>query len=171
MNEKVKNFIEKMKEEQQIKALKSKENELKERNAHLISLGLVETTEGFVYLDDWDGSKNCKWDEEKQKYYKIGETHAAIDVTDEEYQEILKYAPLSKKSSDEQPKKTRLSSVIVATTFIFILLNIVGGLILSIELKWALPIILVLTNCLLLFQLIIGYSRIVEYIEKKLEKE
>ena len=66
MNAKVQEFINKKKSELQ-------EKEIKQRNEHLISLGLVDeskSVEGVVYFDVWDGSKDVKWDEEKQKYSK-----------------------------------------------------------------------------------------------------
>lgn len=43
------------------------------------------------YQDNWDNSPECRWDQEKNKYYK--EIAVPIEVTDEEYEEICKYFP------------------------------------------------------------------------------
>ncbi|MBE6307896.1 MAG: hypothetical protein E7087_01135 [Bacteroidales bacterium] len=105
MNAKVQEFIDKMMEKQ-------KEEELKQREEFLISLGLIDeekTKRGIVYLDIWDGTKDCKFDNEKNKYYKESFVPAAIEVTDEEYQEILKYAPLITREKEQKAEATKSS--------------------------------------------------------------
>ncbi|MBQ2363941.1 MAG: hypothetical protein II288_00060 [Alistipes sp.] len=104
MNAKVQEFIDKKKAEQREKALK-------QRNEHLISLGLIDEEkciESVVYLDELDKSAPCQWDLEKQKYVKKTYIPVPIEVTDEEYQEILKYAPITEKESVDT-KKSKVS--------------------------------------------------------------
>ena len=63
MNAKVEEFINKMKEEQKLK-------ELKQREEHLISLGLLDESKSTIkieYRDYWESGFD-KWDEEKGKY-------------------------------------------------------------------------------------------------------
>ena len=62
MNAKVEEFINKMKEEQKLK-------ELKQREEHLISLGLLDESKSTIkieYRDYWESGFD-KWDEEKGK--------------------------------------------------------------------------------------------------------
>ena len=77
MNPKVEELISKKKEE-------IKNQTLKKRQQHLIKLGLVSDERIIQYQDNWDNSPECKWDREKNKYYK--EIAAPIEVTDEEYE-------------------------------------------------------------------------------------
>lgn len=84
MNPKVEELISRKKEE-------IKNQTLKKRRQHLIKLGLVSDERIIQYQDNWDNSPECKWDREKNKYYK--EIAAPIEVTDEEYEEICRYFP------------------------------------------------------------------------------
>ncbi len=83
MDAKVKEFIE---------AAKTKEREIfeKERDKHLISLGLVNENESTREYSEYSGSVYNKWDEEKKMYYY--ERPVPIKVSDEEYEEIKKYS-------------------------------------------------------------------------------
>lgn len=160
MNAKAQEFINKKKSELQ-------EKELKERNEHLISLGLVDESksiEGVVYLNVWDGSSSCLWDEEKQKYCKRTYIPAPIEVTDEEYQEILKYAPIKKKEKVVEGK-TNWASTIVLVANIFLALSIIGGIFLSMDYGW-IPIVAASTYCILWYPIVIGFSKIVKDAEK-----
>jgi vacuolar-type H+-ATPase catalytic subunit A/Vma1 len=100
MNPKVEDFLSKRRALQRDEALIQREE-------HLISLGLVEdrTEERVCYFDEWDGTKACKWDANKQKYYKVVELPVPIEVTDEEYEQILKYAPIN-----ESKKRANISA-------------------------------------------------------------
>ncbi len=164
MNAKVQEFINKMKEEQKAK-------ELIKREEHLISLGLLDeekTKRGIVYLDNWDGTKDCKFDNEKNKYYKESYVPAAIEITDEEYQEILKYAPIIEEKKEVKKEfQTTWANAINITATIFLVLNIIGAFILAIEFGW-IPIVIALTYCILWYPIIIGFSKIVAFAEKNL---
>lgn len=163
MNAKVHEFIEKMKKEK-------KEEELKERKRHLILLGLVDDNKkdkGIVYLDAWDGTKECKWDNNAQKYYKEG-IYNPIEITDEEYQEILKYAPIPKEEALKPEPETPSANTIKLIANILLFLNLIGGLILSIILENWIPIVSAIIYGILLYPLIIGFSKIVKAAEKQL---
>lgn len=174
MNVKVQEFINKKKSELQ-------EKEIKQRNEHLISLGLVDeskSVEGVVYFDVWDGSKDVKWDEEKQKYSKRTYIPAPIEVTDEEYDEILKYAPIDKKDEVKKEVETTWANAIKVIANILLVLNIIGGIILCMvlssdysteDIAW-IPIVSALTYCILWYPLIVGFSKIVKVAEKNLQE-
>lgn len=171
MHAKVEEFIKKMKEEE-------KRKRDKERDEHLISLGLVDETrsiEGFEYFDIWDGTKECVWDEEKNKYCKRSKVNAPIEVTDEEYREILKYAPLREKKKKKRLKGGWGSSItVVANIFLFI--NIIAGIALIASyatdkiqgLDFLSFIIPVVTYCILYYPLLAGFSKVVAAAEKQL---
>lgn len=174
MNAKVQEFINKKKSELQ-------EKKIKQRNEHLISLGLVDeskSVEGVVYFDVWDGSKDVKWDEEKQKYSKRTYIPAPIEVTDEEYDEILKYAPIDKKDEVKKEVETTWANAIKVIANILLVLNIIGGIILCMvlssdysteDIAW-IPIVSALTYCILWYPLIVGFSKIVKVAEKNLQE-
>lgn len=178
MNAKVQEFIDKMIEKQ-------KGEELKQREELLISLGLIDeekTKRGIVYLDNWDGTKDCKFDNEKNKYYKESFVPAAIEITDEEYLEILKYAPVKsrsiEKTIEKEEVKTTWANAIKVIANILLALNIIGGIILCMILAsdystdnfaW-IPIASALTYCILWYPLIVGFSKIVKVAEKTLQE-
>lgn len=83
MNTQVQDFLDK-------KNAEIKQEKQKLREKHLLDLGLTQGQE-CVWLDSWDGSSDCKYDSERGKYYKG--TPKAIEVTDEEYDEICKVCP------------------------------------------------------------------------------
>ena len=174
MNPKVQEFIDKMKAEQ-------KEKELKEKEELLISLGLIDEEKSkkeVIYSDVRDFSNDWKWDEEKQKYYKKTQIIVPVEVTNEEYQEILKYVPSKKNKVEEikPDKETSTADTIKSVAKIFLVLNIIGGLILFIALvcnyetaifAW-MPIASIIIYWVLWYPLIKGFSKIVQAAEKQL---
>lgn len=174
MNAKVEEFL-------KIKKDELKKKELEQKNAHLISLGLIDESKsrnGIVYLDGWDGTQECKWDAEKQQYYKGAKVSSPIDVTDEEYQEILKYAPINGGTKTPKESETTWANAIKIIANILLALNIIGGIILSIVLSnsyktddfaW-IPIVSALTYCILWYPLIVGFSKVVKVAEKTLQE-
>lgn len=172
MNVKAQEFITKMKAEQ-------REKELELRAEHLISLGLIDESvskEEIIYSDGYDGY-GWLWDDEKQKYYKKVEVKVPIEVTDEEYQEILKYAPRTEKQMvKEEP--TSWAKIIKTIANILLIINIVGGIILCLilandyytdDFAWV-PIVAALVYGLFYYPLIVGFSRIVAIAERKLQE-
>ena len=167
MNAIIEEFISKKQKEQ-------REKELKQREEHLISLGLLdpqESVERVTYFDVWDHTKDCKWDEEKQKYCKVTKQSAAIEVTDEEYQEILKYAPIismNPEKADKHHAKTVWADTINTIAIVFLILNIIGGVILAISYGWIAVVVAVIL-CLH-YPLIVGFSKVVAAAEKNLKE-
>ena len=164
MNVKAQEFINKMKAEQ-------REKELELRAEHLISLGLIDESaskEEIIYSDGYD---------EKQKYYKKVEVKVPIEVTDEEYREILKYAPRTDKKLAKKVL-TSWANIIEAIADILLIINIVGGIILCLilansyrtdDFAWV-PIVAALVYGLFYYPLIVGFSRIVAIAERKLQE-
>ena len=109
MNPKVEEFIRKAKEQRQIE-------EKKERDILLISLGLVDETK-TIEIVEYSATKDEEHkfiDPQKKMFYKKDVFPAPIDVTDEEYNEILKYIPskdISKNTNPLNKTKTRLKIV------------------------------------------------------------
>ena len=165
MNVKAQEFINKMKAEQ-------REKELELRAEHLISLGLIDESaskEEIIYSDGYDGY-GWLWDDEKQKYYKKVEVKVPIEVTDEEYREILKYAPRTDKKLAKKVL-TSWANIIEAIADILLLIMVVGGFILFIMLDVAwVPIVAALVYGLFYYPLIVGFSRIVAIAERKLQE-
>lgn len=128
MNAKLESFINQRKEE-------LKEKELKQKEEYLISIGLIDKyTERIAYLDEWDGTEYCIWDNEKQMYCKKEQIPVPIQVTDEEYQELLKYAPIHKdannnKGEDNVEKVTKYSKTIKTISDILFVVNLIVGII------------------------------------------
>lgn len=82
MDAKVKEFLETAK-------AKEREEFEKKRDKHLISLGLIkETKKEYSDYYNWE---YATYDDEVKKYYR--KVHIPVEVTDEEYDEILRVSP------------------------------------------------------------------------------
>ena len=165
MNPKVEEFICKMKEEQE-----------KQKKEHLISLGLIDETksiETIEYYDVWDGTKECEWVPNEQKYRKKVYKYEALDVTDEEYQEILKYAPISETqilNNKKQVSQTKWANVLYKLGLILSIIIFIGGFVVSFIEESFLPIFYVILYIVLYIPFVIGFARVVEAAEKYLQK-
>jgi len=169
MNEKVQEIINKMKEE---------ESRLREekKNNHLISLGLIDEEKSFKskkYIEKWDGTQNCHWDKDKQSYYIETEIITPMKVTDEEYQEILKYSTFVEEKVENREINTTWATAIKTIANILFVVNILGGIILAIVLDenfaW-ISIVSAISYCVLYYPLIMGFSKIVAVSEIKLQQ-
>lgn len=175
MNAKVEEFINKMKEEK--KAI-----ELKQKEEHLISLGLVDekkSINSIQYRDMWDGSPECKYDEKTGKYYKGICIPAPIEVTNEEWEEILKYAPITPtKQTQIIEKESKWAGRIQWVAIIFAIINTLDILVLIFGTDWeelnsyftsqVTATIFVRLGYYLLIPVIMGFSKIVAVAENKL---
>lgn len=164
MNAKLQEFFEKVKAEKEL-----------QKREHLIELGLVDETRSTpkrIYSNVWEDGWN--YDNENDTYYKDINEPAPIEVTDDEYNEILKYAP-QKKANDNEEKKTfstkYADTIKIIADFLFFV-HIIGGFTLFIILDdYAfIAIIAALAYCLLYYPLLLGFSRIVAAAEKILQK-
>ncbi|MBQ7853559.1 MAG: hypothetical protein IJ352_00850 [Muribaculaceae bacterium] len=162
MNAKVQEFINQKKQE-----------EKKKRDEHLISLGLVtgEKTIQREYLEYY--VYGATLDEESERYYFEHEIEHAIDVSEEEYQEILKYSSVTKKKEIDYKWANIIEKV--AKTFLFI--NIFCGIILCIvfannyhleDFIW-IPIVWTIVYCGIYFPFMMGFSKMVAMAEKDLQ--
>ena len=165
MNPKVEEFISKMKDEQE-----------KQKKEHLISLGLIDETKSvdvIEYYDVWDGTQECQYVPKEQKYRKKVQKYEALDVTDEEYQEILKYAPVQDYQISveaKSKKQTRWSNVICAIFIIIAIVSIIIGIIYAWVEDSFMAIIWVVIYLAVYVPYAIGFARIVEAAEKYLQK-
>ena len=119
MNEKVENLIKQEKER-----LETSEKQM--RKNHLISIGLIdENKTERRYIED---SKVVpiagKYDKEQKKFYI--EKPFAIDVSDDEYQEICKYFPPEK---EEFISKTNAENILNVMSIVTLVCGIIGTLI------------------------------------------
>lgn len=169
MNAKVQEFINKMKEE-----------EKRIRDEKLISLGLTDDNKKtiireYINYDRYD----AKYDETKQQHYIEKEVEYPVEVTENEYQEILKYSSFIKSETTEiKDISTPWASTIKVIANILLVINIIGGLILCSVLAdrydtkdffW-IPIVSALSYCILYYPLIVGFSKIVAIAERKLQE-
>ena len=91
-------------------------SEKKKRDKHLISIGLIDEGKTTRIYQDEDGYEpnNAIFDEDKSKFYTEG--FGALEVTDEEYDEICKYFP---------PKLTTKSQILGAEKTLSVIAEIV----------------------------------------------
>ena len=157
MNAKVEEFI------------KSKKEEIETRKKeHLISLGLIDydakcIKRVYTYQPTTTYSK---YDPEKELYYYevASGSYTPIEVTDEEYQEILKYAPIK----EENHEKTSWGKIIEICAKIFFVIILLSGIICMFIVENFSPLIVIVSYCMLFFPMIMGFSKIVAAAEKKL---
>ena len=175
MNAKVQEFINKMKEE-----------ERKQRDEKLISLGLIDESKTITKRTSENVNSftpNSQWDNEKAQYYVETKEYFPIEVTNEEYKEILKYSSFANNKTEEikevvKEVSTTWANAIKVIANILLALNIIGGFILWIVLAdsyktedfaW-IPIVSALSYCILYYPLIVGFSKIVAVAERKLQE-
>lgn len=115
MNPKVEEFLAKKKKEKE-------EQELKKRNSVLLKLGLCEKEYAPEGKDYSDGYTEYHYDEKEGKniYYKS----VPIEVTDEEYAEILKYASIKDTS---ESGKNGVATVLKIIGIVFYIVGFIGG--------------------------------------------
>jgi len=125
MNEKVENLIKKEKDRLYTSKKQMRDN-------HLISLGLIDENKTERKYMDTNYSAGYstgygKFDPETKKYYT--ESHAALDVTDEEYDEICKYHPPTLSQTDIFKNTTGAEVTLNTISIIVLVCGIIGTLI------------------------------------------
>lgn len=129
MGAKVKQFIDDAKAKERAKF------EAK-RDEHLIALGLIdEEKSGIEYSPTFEKGFS-HWDEEKKQYYR--EVKIPVNVTDEEYAEILKYTSQTKEAdiADDATLKNgaeRFLGVVNTIGLIIFILGALGCIILAFD--------------------------------------
>lgn len=117
MNQRVEKFIE------EAKSRKRQEYE-RERDELLVKLGLTE--EEKVYSDDAHLRPHSQWDAAKRAWYYL----KPIAVSDEEYEEIKKWAPCDKADTPSVKINNRAEKVLRVFNVITLIISVVLSLIL-----------------------------------------
>ena len=108
-------------------------SEKQKKDNHLISLGLTDEQKiNRIYCDYTDQTEEFPlYDDKKKRYYK--ENFGALDVTDEEYNEICKYFPLksdifgkSSKLRNEYPALSIVSTICTIIGVVILLMVVIG---------------------------------------------
>ena len=104
---------------QQVQAFldSEKEKALRRRQEHLIDLGFYEK----VYApDDQSGEEYpfFDWDSDKPRYYK----KVVVDVTEEEYREILKY------TAEPEADRNAVATILAVIAWIIFIAGFIAGL-------------------------------------------
>ncbi len=129
MDEILKKFLEEAKAKEKEAADLAAQKEKEERDAYLISLGLTSGMER-KWSDNYS-DLYVNWDNSKEKYYY--DCPIPINVTDEEYALIKKYAPILKKSSltdDDAQASDAAESTLNVINSIFLTVVIIGSVVL-----------------------------------------
>ena len=167
---------------------KRKKKELEIKNKVLIHLGLVDKEKSYrEYFPYWVNEK-CKWDEEARKYYI--EESVPLEVSDEEYEEILKYAEIDfeiEEIEKKRRKSTPWSNAIKAVAYIVLIVGIIANLVLLFNVdeptglehriaekaadieRWEYIANIIYT--VLSFPLLMGFAKLVSAAEKYLHKD
>lgn len=136
MNEIVANFIEEQKK-------KNEAERLIQRTQHLLDLGLVDdSTKQYCSKDlpEWQRNESGYTRHDEKGYFKYVGDPVAIDVSDEEYEEICKICPPKDLISENefQAKLLKKTESIRQMLLFFVILAVIG-------LVWGL-ISLIITN-------------------------
>ncbi len=180
MNPKLKEFLNNKRTEELIK-----------RNEHLISLGLIDETKTIkkrTYHPNREYGFNL-YDQEKKMFYREDVFYSAIEVTDEEYEQILKYAPIEKKVPNNKTTETdnettetavwskRIRLVVNIILVIALAIGLISSLFIVAEyglnkysFSLLLPFVFLIIFALIELPFVFGYSKIVEAAEKFLGK-
>lgn len=101
------------------------------KSEHLISLGLIDeskTVKRIKYTHEYQ--PGGQYDYERKMFYSEVIEYAPIDITDEEYHELLIYAPINKKKEEGTKQSTEVkqySKTIMIISDIILVLNLIMG--------------------------------------------
>lgn len=179
MNPKVQALIDQKRKEEDIKRDQKSKDDGFMKEQYLLSLGLIDEDKSSykkIYKDEYEDG--CLWDEDKEQWYKEESDIVLLDISDEEYQTLLKYYPptdylVNFKPKDKTTSELTYSEIITVTAKIFLIVTIVGCLILAFivdDSVWVGVIIILGIINTLYYPLIIGFSKIVAAAEKYLGK-
>ena len=167
-----------------------KAEQKRKRDEHLISLGLVDESKTIKEKTYFSYNlEGCKRD--NTGFYKEMIKYTPIDITDEEYEELLKYSPITtsttqqdknnkllvKEEKKDEPKKQskKWSSwidKIAILSFIASIISIIAGIALcgDGEESGMILVIAGISGCLY-FPMIKGFAKMVEAAETYLQKQ
>ena len=103
---------------------KAKAKERRKKDELLISLGLTKDETVRIYSESYSDVYN-KWDAETDKYY--ADVKVPITVTDEEYEEIKKYA--SNSTDEATDLDTKAENFLAILNTIFLIIGIITALV------------------------------------------
>ena len=160
MNEKVKEFIGKMNAVE-----KADKNKKKEELLKTLGLGEVKVIRkcSKTWVDDY------MYDASKDIYYKDEKTFVPIEVTDEEYREILKYEHVYTNQDKDKNVGYSIASVISVLVKVITIICVIGGLIGILNHDIMGISICVLIGCGIYYPFLMGFAKIVEAAEKYLK--
>ena len=146
---------------------KAKEEKRKQREKHLVSLGLIDENKSYRdYYDYYKADLDLKYDREKGQYYK--DIYTPIDITDEEYEELLKWLP---KENKVETNVSRYSGSIVGFSIIYLILSIICGVISFMFGSYFIGIgIALIISGVITYIFFRGFANIVEAAERYLSK-
>ncbi len=157
------------------KKIEKIEEQKKEREELLISLGLVDkskTTKVRKYYDFF--VEGYTLDSDKNLWYKEIEVNPVIDITDEEYEELLKYTSTQ---NDKKEINTTSANAINTIAGILLALSIIAtiaGILFCFDYKGyviGIPLTIVGIFSCLYYPIIKGFSKIVAMAETYLQKQ
>ena len=176
MNPKVQALIDQKRKEEDIKRDQKSKDDGFMKEQYLLSLGLIDEDKSSykkIYKDEYEDG--CLWDEDKEQWYKEESDIVLLDISDEEYQTLLKYYPptdylVNFKPKDKTTSEITYSEIITITAKIFLAVTIVGCLILACTVDDSLWVWVVMILGIINTPLIMGFSKIVAAAEKYLKK-
>lgn len=160
---------------------KLKDEKERQKNNYLISLGLIDKTKcnkKRIFSNEFD--EGWSYDNRNDRYYKDIDEPVAIEISDEEYQELLKYSDIIEAAKDKEGNNasTKYANIIRIVASSLFVINIVVAVVLCTILSnshtakdftW-LPAVVALLYCILFYPMLIGFSKIVAVAERKLQE-
>lgn len=104
-----------------------KAEEAKKRDQHLIELGLVDESKKVRVYTEKKVSKESQWDEARKAYFT--EEPTAIEVTDQEYVDILYHESLMEVEEEEEPRargNNGASTILIIVAILHFIIAIAG---------------------------------------------
>lgn len=146
---------------------KAKTEKQRQKEQHLISLGLIDKEKTTrEYNDYYDLQCFPNYDRELEKYYKE-EIHP-IDITDEEYEELLKWLP---KENKVESNISKYSGSIEGLAIVYLILSLIAGVICCfIEAGFILIGIALIISGFITYIFFRGFANVVAAAEKYLSK-
>lgn len=163
MNTQLEEFINQKKAEQK-----------KKRDEHLISLGLVDkskTTKVKKYIEyDIPG---CMLDSSGKIYMEVDE-YDPIEITDEEYEELLKYTSTQNEKKEINTTSTNTINTIAGILLALSIITTIAGILFCFDYEGnviGIPLTIVGIFSCLYYPIIKGFSKIVAMAETYLQKQ
>ena len=144
MNVKVENLIKQEKERLNVSKKQMRDN-------HLIRLGLIDENKTERKYQNYYSETANKFDSTKNMYYT--EINSALEITDEEYEEICKYSspitpitPITLKTPEKEISETGAESTLSIIAILVLVCGIIGFIICLVTLQFITSIWFLLTS-------------------------